>query len=99
MFAVAGTRERALLGVLLGAGLRVAEVASLSIADITEDQDGNTSLFVVLGKGRKDRVVPIGPDVDALLRVYLVESGRHLGDAGRLFLANDRGAAKRGGGD
>ena len=96
MFAVAGTRERALLGVLLGAGLRVAEVAALSIADIIEDQDGFVSLFVVLGKGRKDRLVPIGAEVDALLRTYLVESDRHLGDDGRLFLANDRGATTRG---
>jgi len=95
MLAAAGTRERALLGVLLGAGLRVAEAAALSVSDIIEDQDGEVSLFVVLGKGRKDRVVPIRPEVDALLRRYLVDSGRHLGDEGRLFLASDRGAASR----
>ena len=95
MFAAAGARERALLGVMLGAGLRVAEAAALSVCDIIEDQDGDVSLFVVLGKGMKDRVVPIRPEVDALLRVYLVESGRHLGDEGRLFLAYDRGARKR----
>jgi site-specific recombinase XerD len=95
MLAAAGTRERALLGVLLGAGLRVAEAAALSISDIIEDHDGDVSLFVVLGKGRKDRIVPIRPEVDALLRRYLVESGRHLGDEGRLFLASDRGAASR----
>ena len=88
-------RERAILGVLLGAGLRVAEAAGLQVSDIFEDADGGTMLFVRRGKGAKDRQVPIGPEVDALLRAYLVASGRFLGGDGPLFLANDRGAAGR----
>ena len=88
-------RERAILAVLLGGGLRVAEAANLRVSDISEDMDGGVALFVRQGKGRKDRVVPIGPEVDALLRVYLVSSRRFLGDEGPLFLASDRGAGGR----
>ena len=90
-----GPRERAILGVLLGAGLRVAETAHLAVSDIVEDLDGGVALFVRQGKGRKDRVVPIGAEVDRLLRAYLVDSHRFLGEAGPLFLAKDRGAASR----
>ncbi|MGE3074468.1 MAG: tyrosine-type recombinase/integrase [Dehalococcoidia bacterium] len=89
------SRERALLAVMLGAGLRVAETTSLAVSDIVEDLDGASSLFVRQGKGRKDRHVPIHHDVEELLRAYLSDSGRHLGSDGPLFLAADRGAAGR----
>ena len=90
-----GFRERAILGVLLGAGLRVAEVAHLAVSDIVEDLDGGIALFVRQGKGRKDRVVPIRAEVDGLLRAYLVDTHRFLGQKGPLFLAKDRGVASR----
>ena len=93
--AASSARERAILAVLLGGGLRVAEAASLRVSDIFEDADGGMMLFVQRGKGAKDRQVPIGPEVDQLLRRYLVASGRYLGDEGPLFLASDRGAVGR----
>ena len=88
-------RERAILAVLLGGGLRVAEAANLRVSDIFEDMDGGVAIMVRQGKGNKDRVVPIGSEVDQLLRRYLVASGRYLGDEGPLFLASDRGAVGR----
>lgn len=88
-------RERALAGVLLGSGLRVAEVAKLAVRDVVEAMDGGVALFVDQGKGRKDRVVPIGAEVDALIRAYLADTGRYLGGDGPLFLANDRGSKSR----
>ena len=90
-----GLRERAIAAVLLGAGVRIAEAAHLDVADLFEDSDGGAALFVRQGKGRKDRVVPIQPEVDAIIRTYLVATGRMLGDAGRLFLASDRSARGR----
>lgn len=93
--AAPGKREKALLGLLLGAGLRVAEASRLAIADIVEEHDGGVVLFVRQGKGRKDRVVPIGPEVDALLRDFITSTGRYLGDQGPLLLANDRGSGRR----
>jgi site-specific recombinase XerD len=88
-------RDRALLGVLVGAGLRAAEAAGLDLGDVREDGEGGTALHVRQGKGRKDRVVPIRADVAALIRAYLRATGRRLGDDGPLFRAHDRGASRR----
>jgi site-specific recombinase XerD len=91
----AGTpRDRELLGVLLGGGLRVAEAVGLDVADVLTDQDGGTALYTRQGKGRKDRTVPIQPEVAKLLRTYLDATGRRLGDLGPLFRAHDRAASK-----
>lgn len=89
-------RDRALLAVLLGAGLRAAEVCSLDVRDVQEDGDGGTVLLVRQGKGRKDRSVPVQPDVARLVRAYLAAAGRRLGDEGPLFRAHDRAAHRRG---
>ena len=88
-------RDKSILAVLLGAGLRVAEVAALDVGDVVEDQDGDTVLYVRQGKGRKDRVVPVRPEAAALARSYLAATGRHLGTGGPLFRAHDRAAGKR----
>ncbi len=85
--AASTTRDRAILGVLLGAGLRVAEAAALQLGDLTEDGEGQLTLFVRQGKGRRDRWVPVGDDVAGLLREYLAETRRYLGSGGPLFFA------------
>ena len=96
MFTVArSSRERAALGLLVGTGLRVAEAAALRVEDLLEDDDGGLVICVRSGKGRKDRQVPAGHDVDGLIREYLVETRRFLSSPGPLFLATDRGSSKR----
>jgi integrase/recombinase XerD len=49
-------RDRALLEVLYGTGVRIGELVGLSLADV--DLDG--ALLRAFGKGRKERIVPIG---------------------------------------
>lgn len=88
-------RDRALVAVMVGAGLRVAELVALDVLDLHEDGDGETVLHVRQGKGRRDRSVPIRADVAQLVRAYLHETGRTLGSEGPLFRAHDRGAAGR----
>jgi site-specific recombinase XerD len=88
-------RERAILAVFLGSGARVSEVAALRVADLHEDFEGGSALFIHQGKGRRDRVVPIQPDVERLIRQYLKSTGRYLSGPGQLFLADDRGASSR----
>lgn len=89
------SRDHALMTVLLGAGLRVAEVAALELGDVFEDASGGCSLHVRAGKGRKDRIVPIGVEVEAAVKAYLRDTARYLGGPGRLLLAVDKGAATR----
>jgi integrase/recombinase XerD len=48
-------RDRAILEVLYGTGLRIAELVGLSLADV--DLDG--ALLRAFGKGRKERIVPL----------------------------------------
>jgi integrase/recombinase XerD len=52
----AALRDRAVLEVLYGTGLRIGELVGLSLADV--DLDG--ALLRAFGKGRKERIVPIG---------------------------------------
>ena len=84
-------RDRALLELAYGAGLRVSEWISLGLRDVLLD-DG---LVRVFGKGSKERLVPIGRPAIGAVAVYLRELRPRLGKmgntrAGELFL-NARG--------
>jgi integrase/recombinase XerC len=87
------TGERAMVTVLLGAGLRVAELCSLDCGDVFEHAPGLWAIRV-RGKRGKERIVPVHPPVVAAVREYLEASGRPAA-AGALFLAHDSGAASR----
>jgi integrase/recombinase XerD len=63
-----GFRDRVILEVLYSSGIRRAEVAHLRVDDIDTEHG---FLVVREGKGRKDRAVPIGATVCALLNTYL----------------------------
>jgi integrase/recombinase XerD len=60
-------RDRAMLAILYGSGLRVSEVAHLKVADI---DSGRNVLWVRFGKGRKDRQALLPPKLRELLRCY-----------------------------
>ena len=62
-----GVRDRALLEVLYGAGLRLSELIGLRAADI--DFPGGT--LKVTGKGSKQRIVPVGAQAAAALQAWL----------------------------
>jgi integrase/recombinase XerC len=66
-----GLRDRAILELLYGCGLRVAELSGLSIGDI--DLVGRR--VRVMGKGGKERVVPLGDYAALAVEAYL-ERGR-----------------------
>jgi integrase/recombinase XerC len=63
-------RDQALLEVLYGAGLRISEACNLDLADIVPDGAG-ALITVRQGKGRKDRVVPVGAKARAAIEHYL----------------------------
>lgn len=87
-----GARDQAILGLLMGAGLRRAEVAGLNVGDLHDGDAG--AMLTVRGKGDKLREVPLAGDVEALLTRYLVETGRTLADSGPMFLAGPTGRYK-----
>lgn len=63
----AGLRDRAILEVFYSAGLRVAELVGLNLAD----WDADASVLRVLGKGRKERIAPLGRYADKALRDWV----------------------------
>jgi integrase/recombinase XerD len=75
--AVGGTdaiarRDRAVLEVLYGAGLRISELCGMSLGDL--DLEG--ALARVMGKGSKERVVPLGAHARRALEDWLEPPGR-----------------------
>jgi integrase/recombinase XerC len=78
-----GRRDRAILEVLYASGVRVAELSGLDVEDVDLREGG----VRVLGKGRKERVVPLGTKAVEALRTYL---GPREGSRGALF-RNPRG--------
>jgi integrase/recombinase XerD len=62
-----GLRDVAMLEMLYGAGLRVSELVTLSLSAL----DRRSLLVRVLGKGRKERIVPLGEVAAAALDEYL----------------------------
>ena len=51
-----GLRDRAILETMYSAGLRVAELVSLNVTDL----DRSAGILRVIGKGRKERIAPVG---------------------------------------
>ncbi len=72
-----GLRDRALIDTLYSTGLRVSELASLSIDDVGDE------MVTVVGKGRKTRRVPVGRPAQESVRRYLGQGTAKTGRPGR----------------
>ena len=69
-----GARNRAMLEVLYSSGLRVSELVELKIPSIYFD----VGFLRVIGKGNKERLVPIGREALKFLKIYLEEVRVHV---------------------
>lgn len=69
-----GTRNRAILETLYSCGLRVSELVSLKISQLYLD----IGFIRVIGKGDKERLVPIGQDAIKYIRIYREEIRVHM---------------------
>lgn len=85
--AAQGRRDRALLLFLARTGARVTEAISVSATDLRLDRPSQVLLH---GKGSKDRVVPLAPDLVTILRALRDERGVHP-DSGEPLFVNARG--------
>lgn len=85
-----GMRNRAMLEVLYGCGLRVTELVNLKISNLFLDVD----FIKVIGKGNKERLVPIGSQAVKYITLYKEQVRSHVsiqkGEEDILFL-NRRG--------
>jgi len=92
-FTPVGKRDRALLELLYGAGLRVSECARLELRDVDL---GKGTLFVRQGKGKKDRIVPFAGQAAAAIDLYLREGRPAFTRSARqqaLFISSTSGKA------
>jgi integrase/recombinase XerC len=71
-----GVRDRAILELLYGSGLRVSELCGLDVDDL----DMAAAALRVMGKGRKERRLPMSEPAVAGLRTYLAEARPQLLD-------------------
>jgi integrase/recombinase XerC len=93
----AGKRDRAILELLYGAGLRVGELVGLDLGDVSLKE----GLARVIGKGRKERIVPFGKSAAEALESYLRVRGKRIkagslkakegGPAAEALFLNSRG--------
>jgi len=64
---ISGLRDRAILETLYSTGMRVSELVGLEVRDV----DFLSNMVKVLGKGKKERLLPIGEPALRILRRYL----------------------------
>jgi integrase/recombinase XerD len=69
-----GLRDTALLEVLYGTGTRISEAVGLDVDEVTRALEDPAAGLRVLGKGRKERLVPLGSYARAALTAYLVRA-------------------------
>jgi len=87
-----GLRDRALLELLYASGLRASECLALRVGDVNR----TAGYLQAMGKGRKERLVPIGAEALAWLERYLTVGRPALLGRGRespLIFVNPRGRA------
>jgi len=82
-----GKRDKAMLELLYATGLRVSELVGLKYQDINLER----GFLIVIGKGSKERVVPIGESAAASVKEYLDDARRALldsADSDYLFISS-----------
>ena len=88
---LSGIRNRAIFETLYSSGVRVSELEGLDVFDV----DFTKCLIRVVGKGNKERIVPVGKKAMATIKAYRErlqsEGGITEDDNGPLFLNKDHG--------
>ncbi|HVN66815.1 MAG TPA: tyrosine-type recombinase/integrase, partial [Candidatus Sulfotelmatobacter sp.] len=84
-----GQRDRAILELIYGTGIRVVEVARLNLNDVDRDENE----VKVFGKGSKERIVLFGAQAKAAMTDYLQNARSRLlsGKKGLAFFVGRRG--------
>ncbi|WCC79161.1 site-specific tyrosine recombinase XerD [Cutibacterium equinum] len=91
---VEGLRDAALLELLYGTGARVSEICALDVDDIRPVLDDPELGLRLIGKGNKERIVPLGSYAAKAVNAWLVRgrpSWAGAGDGDHALLLNSRG--------
>lgn len=84
----AGLRDKVMLEILYATGLRVSELVALKLSDVNLD----IGFVITMGKGSKERTVPIGKSAISWTRKYLVARARLLeGKTSSFLFISDKG--------
>lgn len=81
-----GIRDRAMLEIMYASGLRVSELLNLKKGDVNMSK----GIITIIGKGSKERRVPIGDFALEYLDKYLVEVRNKIKDGGNFIFLNNR---------
>jgi integrase/recombinase XerD len=86
-----GIRDRAMIELLYATGLRVSELVGVRLADLHLDEQ----YLTCVGKGSKERIVPIGEQASGWIRTYAAQARRDLlkGRASPRLFVNARGGS------
>ena len=82
-----GSRDKAILEIMYACGLRVSELVDLHITDLNMD----IGYLRCMGKGSKERIIPIGSQAIAAIRQYLESSRDSLDPEGDWLFVNYTG--------
>jgi integrase/recombinase XerD len=86
-----GIRDKAILEILYSSGLRVSELLNLKLSDLFFDDE----VIRVLGKGSKQRIIPVGSSAIDWVTKYLINARPHLQKrmkSGNYIFLNSRGS-------
>ncbi len=87
-----GMRNRAIIETLYACGLRVSELTQLKLGNLFPE----IGFIKVIGKGNKERIVPIGEDAVKYIQLYIEQVRNHLSpvkQAENIIFLNNRGGA------
>ena len=79
--------DKLIIEVLYQTGMRRAELCNLPLENVNFSRNE----IMVIGKGNKERIVPISPDLSNVLKIYYLEHRKPTAEAERYFFVSSKG--------
>lgn len=79
--------DKLIIEVLYQTGMRRAELCNLPLENVNFSRNE----IVIIGKGNKERIVPISPDLSKVLKIYYLEHRKPTAEAEKYFFVSSKG--------
>ena len=79
--------DKLIIEVLYQTGMRRAELCNLPLENVNFSRNE----IVIIGKGNKERIVPISPDLSNVLKIYYLEHRKPTAEAEKYFFVSSKG--------